>query len=271
MDTDLFQILTLILLLGLLLTLFGLLQSLGAIRKLLEGGAPSPAASPAPAPEAVADVGAAEPDQQPSTWAHPSETAQPVVAEAEPARTGWPAPQEAAGGLETSITPEEAAAGVPAPTGTGAGRVLYGDTGLTTATPNESALEPGATPEPATVEPEPLPTTAQAEPQPSTVEDPQEQPFERDGRWWFRRGDELLVYEEQTGQWVAAPDPSSSGSVAAAAPAASATATETSAGPAEGQVTVQQEAVGSFWKCPSCGAVNGSTATSCRMCFTARP
>ena len=25
------------------------------------------------------------------------------------------------------------------------------------------------------------------------------------------------------------------------------------------------------WKCPTCGAVNGSTATSCRMCFTARP
>jgi hypothetical protein len=26
-----------------------------------------------------------------------------------------------------------------------------------------------------------------------------------------------------------------------------------------------------FWKCPTCGAVNGSTATSCRMCFAARP
>jgi ribosomal protein L40E len=29
-------------------------------------------------------------------------------------------------------------------------------------------------------------------------------------------------------------------------------------------------ASGSGWKCPNCGAVNGSTATSCRMCFTAR-
>lgn len=27
----------------------------------------------------------------------------------------------------------------------------------------------------------------------------------------------------------------------------------------------------SFWRCPSCGAVNGSTATSCRMCFAAKP
>ena len=27
----------------------------------------------------------------------------------------------------------------------------------------------------------------------------------------------------------------------------------------------------SFWKCPACGAVNGSTAATCRMCFTPRP
>jgi hypothetical protein len=32
----------------------------------------------------------------------------------------------------------------------------------------------------------------------------------------------------------------------------------------------QREQTGSFWKCASCGAINGSTATSCRMCFTPR-
>jgi hypothetical protein len=33
----------------------------------------------------------------------------------------------------------------------------------------------------------------------------------------------------------------------------------------------EQAQPASYWKCPSCGVVNGSTATSCRMCFTARP
>jgi hypothetical protein len=86
---------------------------------------------------------------------------------------------------------------------------------------------------------------AAAEPAHQTrVDEPQEQPFERDGRWWFRRGAELLLYDESTGQWVPAPT--------------------TEPGPAD------QEGQG-FWKCPSCGAVNGATATTCRMCFSARP
>ena len=86
---------------------------------------------------------------------------------------------------------------------------------------------------------------AAAEPAHRTrVDEPQEQPFERDGRWWFRRGAELLLYDESTGQWVPAPT--------------------TEPGPAD------QEGQG-FWKCPSCGAVNGATATTCRMCFSARP
>ncbi|MBW3594523.1 MAG: zinc finger Ran-binding domain-containing protein [Actinobacteria bacterium] len=29
--------------------------------------------------------------------------------------------------------------------------------------------------------------------------------------------------------------------------------------------------VGMHWKCPACGVINGSTATTCRMCFAARP
>ncbi|HYP24178.1 MAG TPA: Ran-binding zinc finger domain-containing protein, partial [Actinomycetota bacterium] len=266
-------------------------------------------------------------------------------------RTGWPAPQEAAGASTSTV---EDASSSPA-AGSGA-RVLYGDAGLTTATPSEAALRPAET--------EPADTTAAASAgaagsgmagtmgldsgmgtsggggtdagtvggletglggshmgtgetdagtgfgtvetdagtsagdagsglgttgvgagttdttagtggggavteRAASADDPQEQPFERDGRWWFRRGDELLVYEEQTGQWVAADEPSSSGSVSTEASAPAETQAEPA--PSEGQVTTQQEAVGTFWKCPSCGAVNGSTATSCRMCFTARP
>lgn len=86
-------------------------------------------------------------------------------------------------------------------------------------------------------------------------DEPEEQPFERDGRWWFKRGGELLVYDEGTGQWVASPQ-----GAGAAAPV---TATQTAA-PA-----IQADA-GEGWKCSSCGAVNGSTATSCRMCFAPR-
>ena len=83
---------------------------------------------------------------------------------------------------------------------------------------------------------------------------PEEQPFERGGRWWFKRGQELLVYEEQTAQWVPAP--------ATEIPAAEPEPEPEPAGPATQS---------GFWRCPSCGAVNGSTAATCRMCFAARP
>jgi hypothetical protein len=86
-------------------------------------------------------------------------------------------------------------------------------------------------------------------------DEPEEQPFERDGRWWFKRGGELLVYDEGTGQWVAAPGGASS--------AAGAGATQTLTAPTATDT-------GEGWKCSSCGAVNGSTATSCRMCFAPR-
>lgn len=277
MDTDLFQILTLILLLGLLLTLFGVLQSLGAIRRTLEGrgsSEPTPAPTAAPAettPAAAEPIREVQPEPEPqpepqhATWAA-GDASQPAAAaaepepESEPARTGWPAPQEAAAPVEED--PFETA---PASSAGAGARVLYGDAGLTTATPDDAALQPTqAQPEP---EPEPAASTAST----AAAEDPQEQPFERDGRWWFRRGDELLVYEEQTGQWVAADEPSTTGSVATGSDSGGAATPATGAASTEGQVTTQQEAVGSFWKCPSCGAVNGSTATSCRMCFTARP
>jgi hypothetical protein len=115
----------------------------------------------------------------------------------------------------------------------------------------------------------------------SAAEDPQEQPFERDGRWWFRRGDELLVYDEQTGQWLPAPAATVTASIAqnvqgSAGTASVATETRTSSvqdlqAGSELSGQASSETSGGFWKCPSCGAVNGSTATSCRMCFSARP
>lgn len=94
--------------------------------------------------------------------------------------------------------------------------------------------------------------------------EPQEQPFEREGRWWFRRGDELLVYDEAEAQWKPA---------TAAPPAGAGPATATAEQPAAtGTATVEPaQQANAMWKCPSCGAVNGSTATSCRMCFTPRP
>ena len=111
----------------------------------------------------------------------------------------------------------------------------------------------------------------------SLAEEPQEQPFERDGRWWFRRGGELLVYQEQTGQWVAAPPaqppgPGVAAGAAEQAPEERAPVEETQTDQTQTEGASQfPEEPGPFWKCPTCGAVNGSTATSCRMCFTQRP
>ena len=88
--------------------------------------------------------------------------------------------------------------------------------------------------------------------------EPEEQPFERDGRWWFKRGGELLVYDEGTGQWAAAPGTGAPATTTAVQGAATTVTSTTVADAGEG------------WKCASCGAVNGSTATSCRMCFAPR-
>jgi hypothetical protein len=115
---------------------------------------------------------------------------------------------------------------------------------------------------------------------PGGEEEPQEQPYERDGRWWFRRGEELLVYDEPTGQWLQVEGPATAtytgytGQAAEASAATVATESRTSTLAAESAVEQQEgsaEASRSFWKCPSCGAINGATASSCRMCFSARP
>ncbi len=156
-----------------------------------------------------------------------------------------------------------------------------------------------------------------------------EAPFEKDGRWWYRQGDELLVYNEQTESWVlpdapapvtepaeiephpldeargwdtapqepttvpedispatvpedvspapipepvSAPEP-----ITETEPEVVTPATEpkvVTAETSEPETTEQPSdtpAAGAHWKCPACGVINGSTATSCRMCFAARP
>jgi hypothetical protein len=153
----------------------------------------------------------------------------------------------------------------------------------------------------------------------------EEGPFEKDGRWWFRRDGDLLVYDEQLEEWVdpattSAAAPGSAGAATTAEPdpvAAEAApeiephpldearewdgrdtrepATETipvagttsleeaSPAPIPEPVSApapitqtseggqEQAEGGTHWKCPSCGVINGSTASSCRMCFAARP
>ena len=124
-------------------------------------------------------------------------------------------------------------------------------------------------------------------------EESEEKPFRRDGRWWFRRDDELLVYDDASGEWLpsdAGPRESSfvigrdPAPVAGVEPGSDLTretasvttkerdAVSENAGQVfpEGEAT-EQLAASSFWKCATCGAVNGSTAASCRMCFAARP
>lgn len=109
--------------------------------------------------------------------------------------------------------------------------------------------------------------TTQGGPAAREADLPQEQPFERDGRWWYKRGDELLVYDEGSGQWEPAPVGSLAGGAQAAPTAQTAYTSVAEAVPA----STEPSGSGEGWKCPSCGAVNGATAVSCRMCFTAKP
>ena len=153
-------------------------------------------------------------------------------------------------------SPESAAAASPATAG---GESSWSG-------PSETAAIP--------VQQAPAASAAPSQAGPNLADMPEEQPVEHEGRWWFKRGGELLIYDESTGQWGPAPQ-------AAVAPAAappgggspysdfkdlsvSEPAVEPAAGGSSGG-----EGSG-FWKCPSCGAVNGSTASSCRMCFAAR-
>jgi hypothetical protein len=276
------------------LALMGIFTRLGPIGRSLETSAGRPAAEPRPD---EVGAGAAEPQS------HTEPEAEQASAEASPVSAGkWdlesvavqePEPEPV---LAAEREPEPIVAQEPEP---------------------EREAEPVvvAEPEPEPVvvaEPEPEPVVAQ-EPEPEreaepvvaqeatqvvseepvgTEEEPEqeEKPFQRDGRWWFRRDDELLVYDESSGEWL--PGETAAGSFLLASDHPSTPADATSPGLsrvtasvatrereetegsgerfAEGEAT-EQLAGASFWKCSTCGAVNGSTAASCRMCFAARP
>lgn len=231
MDGDLFQgVLLGLLALG-LIVLVALLATLGGIRKALEQRASEPTAGPETVSRLETGYGAPLHEESPAT-AQPASTAQA------------PASAGTSGGAQASTI-----------------RGVLEQHGLHDA-------QPAATQAPATQEPAPQEQAVDSV-FAAHADDPQEEPFQRDGRWWFRRGDELLLYDEATGQWQPAPE----GAGGAAAPAAGGAAgaqtqpvsTTTQAAPAVA------DAVATYWKCPTCGAVNGSTAATCRMCFAARP
>jgi hypothetical protein len=140
-----------------------------------------------------------------------------------------------------------------------------------------AASDEESAPRAATEEAEPIGVAASAReaesPRSAVEEEPQDQPFERDGRWWFRRGDELLVYDEQSGEWLQAPGPTAgAGTLAGGSPSSAygSVATEARTSTVSEQERSEQSS-GGFWKCPACGAANGPRENACRMCFTARP
>lgn len=245
MDIDLFQGILLGLLAVGLIVLIALLATLGGIKRALER-APSPEAGAAPATSpapAQAEPVAAEPE--------------PVAAAAAVTPSAQAAPEArtepAAGGTRPSEEDSQAATI----------RAVLSQHGVTEASSSTSSASAAPTAEPSSV------VAAHID-----SDEPEEEPFQRDGRWWFKRGGELLVYNEGTAQWEPADRPEHwSGDTATTSIAAAPAAASTTA-PSPTAATAPQPAVsgaGTGWKCPSCGAINGSTAASCRMCFTARP
>ncbi|HVM34638.1 MAG TPA: Ran-binding zinc finger domain-containing protein [Actinomycetota bacterium] len=212
-DPDLYSILTLVLLLIIALALLGIASALSQIKKTLGTLGDRLATQQTQSAAAERPV-----DSTSSVGGSAGTSAAPAGGAA--MYGGYTPPQDAGVGATSPAVGVEPAEGAAA----------YGAAQSTAAPAAAQTAEPAAASQP----------------------EPQEQPFERDGRWWFRRGAELLVYDESTGQWVAAPEEASGASAGGAGATASA-------------------AEGGFWKCPACGAVNGSTATTCRMCFTARP
>lgn len=193
---------------------------------------------------------------------------------APPAARDEPVPHAEAAPVPTGTT--EAETDRPADTSVGRTdsiRSVLQQHGLSeTADASATGQDPAVTahPTPDQIEQEPAATDSVFA---AHADDPQDEPFQRDGRWWFRRGDELLLYDEASGQWQPAPDTASGATPPAAqegvagSPAAQ-TGVQTTP---VSETPVVADQVSTFWKCPTCGAVNGSTAATCRMCFAARP
>lgn len=298
-DKDLYQLLTLVLLgLGVLL-LLAMLSSLGGIRKALKKQLERLESQPAAVTPSLdsrgdtdAGVAAAEPSvgvyEEPLSEAEPPYSATGSVATEPDSGASFtpdaaPAPSDAGDELAAlaSDTPADTGATAgdwqpdPERFGSqtqeaGAGSSLEDPFGSGALSSTPAADEPVG-----------------AAGAGAAVEEPEDQPFERDGKWFFRRGDEFLRYDEATGQWVDA-DPSEA-SIESSAPGAGWSAPEATGAADAGATPIADEtataeidsvgagepspqpAAGGFWKCASCGAVNGASATSCRMCFAQRP
>jgi cytoskeletal protein RodZ len=232
-DSDMFELLTLVLLVVVAFIGLAVFGAVGKLRRSIE--------------HAVAGLS-------------PHDEAEPTSREGDPGPEGEeqttpPAASEPGTEASPAAGPERAAGPevVAVPSSTGA------------ATSSASEVAPAGENGSSGSRTEQMPAQAQPAAEPVAQDDPQDQPFERDGRWWFRRGDELLVHDEQSEQWVSAPQPAA----ATTQPSGLSAVGETH----DRHVPVTEEAAESesFWKCPSCDALNGSTAGTCRMCFTARP
>lgn len=90
------------------------------------------------------------------------------------------------------------------------------------------------------------------------------QPFEQNGRWFFHRGGELLVYEETTGEWL----PTETATEREPEPILE---TDQEREPVVAVAVAEPGTNEAFWKCPTCAAVNSLSAATCRMCFSAKP
>ena len=240
MDIDLFQGILLGLLAVGLIVLIALLATLGGIRKALE--------------RASSETGASAPSPV-TTQAEPRTTVEPEPVEAAaviPAAQEAPAARSEAVSREATPSVEDTQAATI--------RAVLSQHGVAEASPSASTA--ALTPEPASV------VAAHID-----SDEPEEEPFQRDGRWWFKRGGELLVYNEGTAQWEAADRPAhwSGGTTTTSAAAAPDVGSPSTLQTASTEPQPAVASTGTGWKCPSCGAINGSTAASCRMCFTARP
>jgi len=260
MDTDLFQGVLLGLLAVGLVVLIALLATLGGIRKALEQRSSEPRAgsgSDTTPSSSIASTGT-----DPGIVEAPVETGPPST-ESPAAETSAATPAGSARAGSGATPPAEKETPAASESGNRADsiRSVLQEHGVgATRTSDEGS--------PATAE-EPVVDSAFA----AHADDPQEEPFQRDGRWWFRRGEELLCYDEATGQWKPAPATDTPQQETPAAVRTVPVQETPTAAEATGQTETMPVAdqVSTFWKCPTCGAVNGSTAATCRMCFAARP
>ena len=216
------------------------------------------------------------------------DVAQPAVAEEAPPEDVWADPTPTA--MSDAVGLDEDATETPEEESASFSSLVEDEPFATAATATPAAADDpfAADDEPTTTPEAEAPAPEEASPVPTGGDLPEEEPFERAGRWWFKRGSELLVYNEQSGEWVPSPtplpgleepEPSRYG------PDSSVTQTITdltalspegdadSAGAEEEREPSLIESTGQqgFWRCPACGAVNGSTSATCRMCFAARP